>query len=429
MIIKMERGITADDSETLQTTEQEVSESSNRKKVGTLKDDASNFCLSDRLSDVSFVFKESSTKLPAHRLLLSMRSKVFEAMFYGPMAETSGTILIKDTDISTMKIILRFIYSDEVELDGKNVTGCLYVAKKYALDGLVAKCTEFLANTIAVGTACTIYEQAKVYDEISLQTKCFDYIVEHSNDIFLSADFLTLSYDSLLEIMASDCLSSDESLNFMALKRWAGSECVKQDLTTTPKNIRSCLGEIVFLVRFPLMSIDVFAKAVAPTGILTYEEMLMIYHHLATKTGSPEQEHIGRFSSKTRQIVVRFDRVNQSPGSSDCLVVLNTSKPVQLLSVKGKFVIHVSSIHLTNTGRHRSDKILFNVHDDTLDLLEPLTLKPENGTIHIEFQARSGVYDDSSRSTSVNISRTIRDVIINVKRIPYGLQTLVFKEI
>ena len=288
------------------------------------------------------------------------------------------------------------------------------------------KCTEFLANTIAVGTACTIYEQAKVYDESSLQKKCFDYIVENSNEIFHSADFLTLSYNSLLEILASDCLSSDESLNFTALKRWGGSECTKQNLTISPENIRTCLGDILFMVRFPLMSIDIFAKEVAPTGILTYEEMLMMYHHLATKAGSPEKEHIGRFSCKKRRIVIRFDNLNLSPGYSDCLIVLNTSKPVQLVSVRGDFVSHIRCIHLLNTGRH---KVPFRFTEDRLDLLEPLTLKPEYGSIQIEFQARSVDWGEPLWSTSTNVSSNVRDVNINIKRVPCGLKTLVLKEI
>ncbi|XP_045187884.2 BTB/POZ domain-containing protein 3-like [Mercenaria mercenaria] len=423
----METRRLSEDSEEMQSTSSltEVNASTRRKNSGNLKDDTSNFCLSDRLADVWFSFKDSSTKLPAHKLLLSMRSEVFEAMFYGPLAESTHTITVEDIDITTMKMSLRYIYSDDVELDGKHVTGCLYVAKKYALHGLVDKCSQFLANAIAVGTACAIYEQAKVYDEFTLRAKCFDYIVENSKDVFLSEDFLTLSNESLLEILKSDNLSSDESLNFAALKRWAESDCRKKSLLLSPENIRRCLGDVLFMVRFPLMPIDTFAKEVAPTGILTYEEMLMMYHYLATKTGSLDNQSVGRFSCNKRHIVMGFGHLNISPAYQNCLIILNTSNPVQLVSVKGNFVQQVSRIHLSNTGRH---KIPFDINDDRLDLCEPLTLKPEFGNIQIDFQMRNVEGIEPVWSQSSSISRTIRDVTVIVRRVPCGLKTLVFKE-
>jgi hypothetical protein len=63
--------------------------------------------MSDHLADVWFAFKDDTYKLPAHKLLLSMRSEVFEAMFYGSLAESSDTIMLEDIDISTMKMVLR----------------------------------------------------------------------------------------------------------------------------------------------------------------------------------------------------------------------------------------------------------------------------------------------------------------------------------
>lgn len=68
----------------------------------------SDICLSDNLSDISFTFtKNPNVKLPAHKFVLSMRSKVFEAMFCGPLAESGNTVLIEDIKPETMKVLLR----------------------------------------------------------------------------------------------------------------------------------------------------------------------------------------------------------------------------------------------------------------------------------------------------------------------------------
>ncbi len=53
---------------------------------------------------------------------------------------------------------------------------------------------------------------------------------------------------------------------FSAVCRWAESECVRQGLSVTPQNQRSCLGRALHLVRFPLMTVEEFAVGAAQTG-------------------------------------------------------------------------------------------------------------------------------------------------------------------
>ena len=61
-----------------------------------------------------------------------MGSPVFEAMFYGELAETNDTIELPDyCDYESLLELFRYLYSDEVNLSGSNVMGVLYLAKKY----------------------------------------------------------------------------------------------------------------------------------------------------------------------------------------------------------------------------------------------------------------------------------------------------------
>ena len=62
----------------------------------------------DLFSDVKFVIgkkdgqgrrgKRRKLQIPAHKLVLSIGSPVFEAMFYGKLAETSDSIELPDCD-------------------------------------------------------------------------------------------------------------------------------------------------------------------------------------------------------------------------------------------------------------------------------------------------------------------------------------------
>ena len=58
----------------------------------------------DRFSDVKFVVRrmdgesESKYVIPAHKFVLSISSPVFEAMFYGELAETKDSIDLRDCE-------------------------------------------------------------------------------------------------------------------------------------------------------------------------------------------------------------------------------------------------------------------------------------------------------------------------------------------
>ena len=75
---------------------------------------------------------------------LSIGSPVFDATFYGELAETGGYIEQPDCEYESVLELFRFMYSDEVNLNESNVIGVLYSAKKYMVHSLVKKCKEYL---------------------------------------------------------------------------------------------------------------------------------------------------------------------------------------------------------------------------------------------------------------------------------------------
>ena len=83
----------------------------------------------DRFSDVKFVVRDSNSEsesgskkvIPAHKFVLSIGSPVFEAMFYGELAETRDSIELPDCEYESLLELFRYLYSDEVNLSGSNV--------------------------------------------------------------------------------------------------------------------------------------------------------------------------------------------------------------------------------------------------------------------------------------------------------------------
>ena len=86
----------------------------------------------DRLSDVKFVATKSESKqvIPAHKFILAIGSPVFEAMFYGELAETKDTIELPDCDNESLLELFRYMYNDELNLSGSNVMGVLILGQE-----------------------------------------------------------------------------------------------------------------------------------------------------------------------------------------------------------------------------------------------------------------------------------------------------------
>ena len=187
-------------------------------------------------------------RVPAHKFMLAISSPVFEAMLYGQMAEKGEEVELPDTDSHTLLEFLRFLYCDEVNLTADNVFAVLYLADKYIVPCLAAKCWSFIdANT----TACVKSDRA----------------------------VSTLSHVTLVSLLKRDSLYTKECPLFDAVKHWAEAKCEQNSVEPTGEAMRAFLGEAVNFIRFPTMSQQDFAEQVVPTGILTADDALEVHQY------------------------------------------------------------------------------------------------------------------------------------------------------
>lgn len=72
----------------------------------------------DYLSDVQFIvgIDSGTRRFPAHKLVLSTGSSVFNTMFYGSLPETSGVIDVPDVEPAAFLQLLRYTESINVKL-------------------------------------------------------------------------------------------------------------------------------------------------------------------------------------------------------------------------------------------------------------------------------------------------------------------------
>ena len=266
------------------------------------------------LSDIKFVVADSQdesnsrqVRVPAHKLVLAISSPVFEAMFYGQMAEKGEEVELPDTDSHSLLEFLRFVYCDEVNLTFGNVLGVWYVAKKYIVPTLADKCRSFLEAKLDETNVFQILQEAKNLEESELEERCWKLIDANTTTCLRSDGVLTLRHDTLVSFLKRENLYAEEVHLFAAVKRWAKAKCEEERLEPTGEALREILGNAVDFIRFPTMSQKEFARYVVPTGIMASEDALEVYQFWSGVTPATEM----KFSCTKREGILSKSAVLQ----------------------------------------------------------------------------------------------------------------------
>lgn len=298
----------------------------------------------DRFSDVRFVVpktdgeSESKQVIPAHKFVLSISSPVFEAMFYGKLAETRDSIELPDCTYESLLELFRYMYSDEVNLSGSNVMGVMYLAKKYMVPSLADKCADYLKDKLDASNVFCILPNAQQLEEKELLNRCWKVIDEQAEEALKSDGFATLERSLIEEVVKRDTLNIEEVALFKAVNLWATKKCEKEGLTADGSVKRKFLGEnIVKAIRFPVMKQQEFAGVVLDTKILTPDEVFDVVKYLNSVLTTP----VG-FPVKNRRCYFaccRFGSLectdlsySYSPGKQDCLI-FKVDKDILLIGI------------------------------------------------------------------------------------------------
>ncbi|KAL3069957.1 hypothetical protein niasHT_031439 [Heterodera trifolii] len=200
-------------------------------------------------ADVHFLVGKGKEKefLSAHKLLLQIASDVFKAMFRFDALNLEKQIAM-----------LKFIYTDELgEMNGDTFFEVLYAAKKYNVNALVKKCTEYPMEKLRSNVFETLLS-ARFFEEHAL--------------------------------------------------RWADGQCRRKGIDCSAENRRQMLGPALFQIRFPLISKEQFAADIVPSGVLTIDEMFrVLLHHCNTAAAAADsvvphkhKQYPVHFSAKAR---------------------------------------------------------------------------------------------------------------------------------
>lgn len=181
------------------------------------------------------------------------------------------------------------MYFEDHGIDESNVMGTLYAAEKYAVTELFGICQSFLESNMTEDNVCVFMENARMFNMAELLTRCKKFIcfgIESvARKIFESDGFLDLRKESLSSLVESDDLSLDECFIYQSITRWAKHNCMKEgNNSPNSTEIRQMLGNLIFEIRFPTMSLENFWTEMASDEILSNEEKVHISKVIVGKT-------------------------------------------------------------------------------------------------------------------------------------------------
>ncbi|KAL7741457.1 hypothetical protein ACLKA6_000780 [Drosophila palustris] len=124
-----------------------------------------------KFADVTIVTADDH-KIPAHKNILSARSKVFAAMFTHSMKEnTENCVDIGDFSADVIMELLRFIYTGESPNLKEMTADLIIAADKYELHRLKAMCASSLSDNLSIETAPIVLKMADLYNMEDLKSK------------------------------------------------------------------------------------------------------------------------------------------------------------------------------------------------------------------------------------------------------------------
>mmetsp|Transcript_13985 Transcript_13985/g.38210 ORF Transcript_13985/g.38210 Transcript_13985/m.38210 type:complete len:485 (+) Transcript_13985:51-1505(+) len=187
---------------------------------GLSRDICSSLLLDEATSDVALVVQ--GVRLHAHRPILSARSPVFRAMFFGPMKERNESeIQVNMFTVATMVLLLRFMYAGEVEeVCLEDMVPLMACADHYGVTALCDAIGAYLRESISPENSCSVLTLARTYKQENVVEWYLAFILMHAQEVMKTDACLQLDANVFMKILGSDAARIHEIDLFKALVRW-----------------------------------------------------------------------------------------------------------------------------------------------------------------------------------------------------------------
>jgi len=152
----------------------------------------------ESFSDVAFVVE--GKELYAHRFALAQRCDFFKTMFGSGMKEGSAhvRIPIKDIQYDTFLILLKYLYTDLLNISEDNVLEVFRLADMYDLPKLSSHCCWLMRTFLTAENAVGFLKRADTFHFQAIRNICMDFVVDNFAAVSKMDGFRSMVGDELL---------------------------------------------------------------------------------------------------------------------------------------------------------------------------------------------------------------------------------------
>lgn len=201
--------------------------------------------------------KEMKERVPAHKVILASVSQVFQAMFYGQLAE-KNEIEITDATACGLKQFLQLFYKNEVSYTVEHFEEVLYLAEKYNVPDCTSACCSFFENNFTMEKFISCYDCIVNYKLSEVKLIFEEKIFDQRKEFFQSTYFLECSQTSLQNLLRIIYLKGEGELLLLACINWTENACNRNGLDSTKmEKRREMLGDCMELIEIASIRRDV----------------------------------------------------------------------------------------------------------------------------------------------------------------------------
>lgn len=314
------------------------------------------------ISDVKFQFHDKKY-IYAHKFILCLRSPEF-FKFFKESAFIKNIIQIDHVSSESFLEFIKFLYTDELEINQNNAADLMKLSIKYRVSVLEAQCKEIIFCKVSEENVCTFLDVSVQENWIEQQKLCLNFIAKNYGEVLKSKSILEINQNTLKEIIDLDPVSDVKEFDiFKTIIMWADRACERDGSRPSGCNQRNKLGDIVKIIRLGAMTPKDFSKCqdIAP-DLLEKDEIIAIFNSIASKRNNS----LG-FPHKPRKILVNDQKMEfKNFGSlifSDHLNAANYYSPSQL--------IDTFYVEFSGTMVFKIEKVYLNIFDKFLNENRP----------------------------------------------------------
>lgn len=233
------------------------------------------------LSDVKFVVGQEQMEFSCHRLILALGSPVFEAMFYGTLAETSDTITIPDVEPVGFKHLVSFLYSDTFSFNTDVAAFQTYfAADKYCVSELKRRCDKYLClRKLTPFNVWTFLEYSLLLNSSTIKNRCLDFLMQDTKYALQHISFLELSPRAIETFLSAEDLDIDEVDLIRHVIRWAEHHAEGKEVEIFQTTLRPLLQHMRFSFLKPQEFVTI-RKNTRLSEVINDQSSLAILEHI-----------------------------------------------------------------------------------------------------------------------------------------------------